>query len=148
MNKRINIATSSIVALIMLFAMAGVIASGLMQVNQEHNIAVEEQNTAEIIAQYMNSIETTDSGVIMNAEVSDNTTEFSEEQVAQNETGFVEPLGATTAVRDEAKIFGTVMNIQALMLGALSICAVAVIALTILSSRSAKKSQQEQTISE
>ena len=148
MNKRINIATSSIVALIMLVAMAGVIASGLMQVNQEHNIAVEEQNTTKIIAQYMNSIKTTDSGVIMNTEVSDNTTEFSEEQVAQNETGFVEPLGATTAVRDEAKIFGTVMNIQALMLGTLSIGAVAVIALTILSSRNTKRSQQEQTISE
>ena len=60
MNKRINIATSSIVALIMLVAMAGVIASGLMQVNQEHNIAVEEQNTTKIIAQYMNSIKTTE----------------------------------------------------------------------------------------
>lgn len=148
MNKRINIATSSIVALIMLVAMAGVIASGLMQVNQERNIAVEEQNTAEIIAQYIGSAKTTESGTIVNAETSDSETELSEEQVAQNETGFAEPLGATTAVRDEAKIFGTVMNIQALMLGTLSIGAVAVIALTILSSRSAKKSRQEQTINE
>ncbi len=148
MNKRINIATSSIVALIMLVAMAGVIASGLMQVNQKHNTAVEEQNTAETIERYMSSVKTTDSGTVMSTEVSNYTTELSEEQVAQNETGFVEPLGATTAVRDEAKIFGTVMNIQALMLGALSIGAVAVIALTILSSRSAKKPQQEQTISE
>ena len=130
MNKKVNIATSSIVAFTMLLAMAGVVASGLIQVNGERNTTTtSEQNSTKLVGRFYDA---------------ENAPELDTSDKNDSETGFQEPLGVTTAssTQSGAKVFDTVMNIQALMLGVLAIGATFILVLAIFSARTAKSTRK------